>query len=98
MLYCYSCSKDFPESWADIEPGDRSVGLADYLVCPFCKSDDISEAERCEECGEYFPGEMLDMSLCPECREDAMKKLRDFAKQHFSAQRLAWALTYLEEV
>ena len=40
------------------------------LCCPECGSEDLEEAELCDECGEYFLRSELDENdLCPACRE-----------------------------
>lgn len=38
--------------------------------CIYCNSDNLEEAEYCDECGELFPRSMLDEnSLCENCRQ-----------------------------
>ncbi|MDE6149781.1 MAG: hypothetical protein K2F81_06775, partial [Ruminococcus sp.] len=33
-------------------------------LCPRCKSDDISEINKCEVCGEYE----IELTLCEDCK------------------------------
>lgn len=46
----------------------------EYGTCPCCKSDDYSEAEQCEECGEYFNEREVSMydsmNICDRCYEE----------------------------
>jgi hypothetical protein len=39
----------------------------EWSCCPFCGDTDVSEAEKCECCGEYFAS--LTDGLCDECYE-----------------------------
>ena len=50
--------------WLD----DRPVASFYEWFCPYCGSDEIVEAEYCEECGEAFPPRELEDGLCETCR------------------------------
>lgn len=45
-----------------------------YDVCPHCGEDDIEKAIECEECGEYFTKEELEVlcdgNICKKCFEE----------------------------
>ena len=49
MYLCKNCGKDFDT------PGRAtdSVGYS-YSICPYCESDDFSEAKRCPFSGAYI--------------------------------------------
>ena len=52
----------------------NSSGWMTYMACPECGSTEIVEAERCDDCGEYFdPTDLIhvdDLSICQECARD----------------------------
>ena len=51
--------------------GELPTDGVGYMLCPYCGCDEISDAEECEECGEYYhPDELTDIEdryLCPVC-------------------------------
>ena len=79
MYYCEHCGEIFDED--DIKYEDESF-LVEYwgsMVtcpcysshCPYCNSEDIDEASKCDECGEYFnPDDLDEDGLCEHCREE----------------------------
>ena len=79
---CLDCGHVFDEDEAGSDREwigeDRyesnSSGWMYYMACPECGSTEIVEAERCDECGDYFDKTDLirvgDMKLCQECARD----------------------------
>lgn len=59
------------------------------LCCPECGSEDLEEAELCDECGEYFLRSELDENdLCPACREkiEAENEIAPQVLQHLRSE------------
>lgn len=63
---CRSCGGTFDEPRLHREDySTRADGR-----CPFCGSQDITEATLCDDCEKLIPAEPgLNYQLCPECRE-----------------------------
>lgn len=79
VKYCKHCGAIFDEEDADLvdvgfwcEFWGHDVYNKEYeLHCPDCGSEDIDDAEECEECRDYFtPDELDEDGLCPCCHED----------------------------
>lgn len=79
MYYCEDCGEIFDED--DIKYEDESFQVeywgsmvtcpASSAHCPYCNSEDIDEASKCDECGEYFnPDDLDEDGLCEDCREE----------------------------
>ena len=76
MLICLECGKVF--GYKEVAVRKKACGKFDGVtsykrvcVCPFCEGD-YEEAEKCDECGEWFATfELNENHLCEECREDA---------------------------
>lgn len=47
----------------------NSTPMTKYL-CPFCGSDEITEAEQCEKCLEYFHPDNINWNLCVLCEKE----------------------------
>lgn len=64
--YCHDCN-----SVIDcIERNEQIEGfLRPYYVCEHCGSENISEAEKCEICGEYVSFGETHFGICDDCRE-----------------------------
>lgn len=78
---CRSCGSDFakPEPWYT----GSSIGHApDAVLCPYCKSDDIGEADTCANCGGAFFGDELMHGFCEGCVEDM---LDDYAAEYVTS-------------
>lgn len=57
------------------ELDEKPIEWIGQLQCIYCGSDDLEEAEYCEECGELFPLDQLDINwLCPTCAREEAKK------------------------
>lgn len=65
MWICNDCGAVFenPSDYYDHGTGYHSMD------CPHCGSDDIDEAVRCAECGEWVNEKNLVNGLCPACIE-----------------------------
>lgn len=85
MYYCKHCKSLFDED--QIVSVDESFSTECWgssvtcpcssSCCPYCGDDDIEEAPKCDECGEYFvPGETYE-DLCEECREKEYEEDED---------------------
>lgn len=83
MYKCARCSSVFGESdkrREDIGGYETGVGYYPHYehfnVCPVCGSDEIDEAVRCENCGEYvfidsaYLTDRLEY-LCMDCKEES---------------------------
>lgn len=75
MIICKNCEQLFDEDefrsidvsqWID----DRRYEEYEH-VCPYCGSDDYSEAVECKSCGEYVPEECAYNGYCEDCVEKA---------------------------
>lgn len=90
MYVCNDCGMFFEEDMLRINR--ESVGefwgapaYQEYGVCPYCKSTSYSEAEQCEECGEYCNSLELEYSMenesevcmCSECANENRKSLEN---------------------
>lgn len=66
---CRSCGSDFkmPEQWFS---GNKFNHAPDALICPYCNSDDIGEAKRCEHCGKAMFDTELTEGFCEDCLDD----------------------------
>ena len=71
MIICKNCEQLFDEDefrsidvsqWID----DRRYEEHEH-VCPYCGSDDYSEAVECKSCGEYIPEECAYDGYCEDC-------------------------------
>ena len=70
MMYCNDCNELFLDSEAESRPTVLEDGKPPWervMLCPFCGSEDLDEADSCERCGEPIPpGE----HLCECCEDD----------------------------
>ena len=67
--YCMGCANAFPELEADLrsafDPDARATRCT--VHCPVCGSDELEDAYRCVECGEFFASSLLEDDLCLTC-------------------------------
>lgn len=57
------------------ELDEKPIEWIGELRCIYCGSDDLEEAEYCDECQELFPLDQLDANwLCPTCAREEAKK------------------------
>ena len=86
MYYCKDCGELFDED--DIVEEDESFPVEYWgsIVtcpcysshCPYCNSNDIEEAPKCDKCGEYFsPDDLDEDGLCEDCREENKEEKDD---------------------
>lgn len=70
MYICNECGEIFSDHKIvkDPRPYGEQIVHEEFGVCPHCNSDDWSEAEQCERCGEYVAE--LDEGLCDCCHGD----------------------------
>lgn len=76
MYACDNCKEVFaPEEagnrWEQL--GERYTDGVNYALCPFCGSDEIVDAVRCDGCREYFHPDMLDDFFCADCIAEQTK-------------------------
>lgn len=70
MLICDDCKRVFERPNGVREKVGEYWGQPAYQtvdVCPFCHSDSISEAVKCEICGEYYTRDEMDGDVCDGC-------------------------------
>lgn len=79
VKYCKDCKAVFDEEDANVRDcgfytefwGRQVYKKEEKIECPDCNSTDIDDAQKCRNCGEYFPPDELDEDgLCPCCIED----------------------------
>lgn len=67
MLMCYNCKTFFDNGdLKEIGTGVTVDGHAETyktVICPYCGSDEVGDAVRCDVCGEW-----ADDYLCDDCR------------------------------
>lgn len=70
MFFCNGCGEIFEECKIIEEHHPYGIGtvVEKWSVCPHCDYEDITEAKKCNRCGEYF-GE-LHNGLCECCHGD----------------------------
>ena len=83
MLVCKECGEIFQEEDAGELIYTENLGefsrRETWMTCPNCGSDDITDAEKCECCGEWFdPDELsysdaLDQRVCSECAKEGVE-------------------------
>ena len=77
-LYCRDCAEFMDEVEAlrfTPEVHDELEGKPTEWIgerrCIYCGSDDLEEADECQECGELFPeSELDDEGVCEDCRKE----------------------------
>ena len=75
MKKCDYCERVFDESDAIFDDG--------VCCCPYCESQDVYDAVRCECCGQYeFDDDVL-YGVCKECRESLVFNYRYNAQKCF---------------
>lgn len=88
MLICRNCNSVFSEEDRKTVCENRgefwgSPAFERISVCPVCGSDDISDAVKCDICGEYFDSDEAYYAdiyrVCPVCKDKAEKKYREWA-------------------
>lgn len=69
MLVCTNCGYVASESDDDwirdterINLGELGCKVEHYRRCPECGSDDITESQKCDHCGEHFDPDTLVMA------------------------------------
>lgn len=80
MYICKECGEVFEEPVVitdDPSPSGVSLtaGAYKYESCPYCKSDNLGEAEPCSCCGEYHDSD--DGIICKECSDGIKEELED---------------------
>ena len=92
MGYCENCEKAYTDGvW--VKEIDSDTGFSESrCVCPVC-GEDLTEAERCEECGEYFSYKEIEDDLCTGCRI----KLQSIVKNIFLSVHSREAREYMAE-
>lgn len=70
MFICEECGEVFEEPNVYKEHHPYGMGFATeyFAVCPCCNDTSISEAKRCDVCGEWFA--KLHDDLCDECESE----------------------------
>ena len=92
MYVCNDCNNVFDEDALSIVTDNMgecfgNPSFKSYSVCPYCKSDDIQEAEKCELCEEWGHTESYDGEhYCNECVEYIKKKFGDLITNNFDAK------------
>lgn len=70
---CVDCGCVFDEdemgTYTEHHPYGMGYAEEVFGCCPMCKGD-FTEAERCDECGEYFAKEDLEDGFCEECLKE----------------------------
>ena len=93
MYKCQNCQETFdsPNCVLDSDSEYWGRNVHHYTsVCPFCGSDDYSEMDKCEVCGEWIdPGE----ELC-ECCRDLIKDIADDIRAKGRYLSLRYKLKY----
>lgn len=99
MYICLDCGEAFDREdsgtsreWIGEDRYEsNSSGWMYYTVCPRCGSDEIAEAEQCDECGEYYDKtDMIrvgDTKLCHGC-----------ANEYFEAYWDKWGYTEKNDI
>lgn len=69
MYICKDCGEVFDTPYTETEdPSPSGISLPPghytYEFCPHCGGDDIAEAKRCPQCGEWMPE---DEDICGDC-------------------------------
>lgn len=96
MYYCEDCNTFFDEPDLMLYQ-DAEIGHQSYIsVCPFCKSEYISEAVKCAKCGEYVK-EIETNGMCLDCVNALQMQAFEFIKQ-FNSAELEIVLDYLNEI
>lgn len=75
MYYCKDCKEliendeleEADEGFYTEVWGHNCYNEYSTVRCPYCGSDDIEEAPRCEHCHDYFVPTDDDKDLCEEC-------------------------------
>lgn len=69
-FYCEDCGNIFSEEDAKVRVEDWGYGTREIYVCPECFNKNITDAEKCECCGEPIaPTE----KFCEICKHDLYK-------------------------
>ncbi len=88
MIYCNDCGsitegEEVRECMLPEVRGVQPPCYDTYIVCSDCGSSDVTDADKCPVCGEYFNREICD--VCDTCHEyiftlfwQMMNKIRDF--------------------
>ena len=84
MYICEDCGKIFDEEEVVVihdDPSPAGVSLPSgyytYRCCPYCDSEDISEATECEVCGKMMSVNSGEENICDECIDDISKELEE---------------------
>jgi len=72
MNICKKCGRVLQDSDLVLHKDYEDGVCYDSTVCCPCGSEDLVEAERCEECGEYFPADELYDGICKGCLKQEM--------------------------
>ena len=96
MYYCEDCDEFFEEAKLMLYIDEEISHKSHILVCPFCKSEYISEAVKCAECGEYVK-EIESNGRCLKCVDDLQLKAQEFICK-FDAEEREIILDYLNEI
>lgn len=74
--FCHDCKSVIN----GIERNERIEGfLRPYYVCEHCGSENISEAEKCQVCGEYVSE--THFGICDDCQEWITAKFVDVMEE-----------------
>lgn len=105
MMLCKDCNCAFDEfnivwdtEYETIE--GRSFPIFEHACCPYCRSEEIEEAEECECCGEWVPKEDMHVDFegfCNDCVKKTMKKIEKMIEAHGDNAMLK-VFNYMAEV
>ncbi len=78
MYKCLNCGTEFEEAFVITEEsGER------WSVCPTCRGAEISEAKKCEHCGEYFTDDTYGV-VCEECAGEIKDRFSEIVQDRFT--------------
>ena len=79
MLICLECGRRFEAARSVREEHGELTA-----VCPHCGHNEIDEAVRCVQCGEWTGTMQASCGLCADCEIDTERKLSELLARHFA--------------